>query len=435
MIKQKASKNDVWQEVLDQKQHQVARLTDDFMRITSSEVNNISKVLNGPDFRNLAKFDKREDLPNVFQEKELNILPLSNREFAIGHFNEYTNFNREKTPNLLTFKLPSYDTLNTNVKKWNENSWINATSAVHAFDMAFDDEDLIHTLDGRMGSGKWAYEINSLRGKLIKMTVRNATIEIDSVFETKKAIYIIEAKRVKESNFLIRQLYFPYRKLISDLNIVQKPIIPVFYEIDSQTQLAKIRLFEFQNSDNYNSIHEFKRFEFQFVDQKFEINTKSDFIIYAKTVQTVPTKSNLFPQANDLSKVLALLLDLNEKEMNVSEIALQFGFDVRQSDYYANVLVYFGLANKNSYKKFALTTLGHRLANQPQAEKNAMFAREVVRDHLFNMAFMTHQKSDLTANSVYQLMKQENMTLSENTLIRRASTIINYVKWIDAQFI
>ncbi|MEX0380377.1 hypothetical protein AB3K25_06880 [Leuconostoc sp. MS02] len=435
MVKQKASKNDVWQAFLDQKHNQIEGLTDNYMSITSSEVNNISKLLNGPDFRNLAKFDKREDLPKVFQEKELNILPLSNREFAIGHFNEYTNFNQKNTPNLSTFNVPSYDTLNTNIKKWNENSWINATSAVHAFDMAFEDEDLIHTLDGRMGSGKWLYEINSLRGKLINMTVNNAIIEIDSVFETKKAIYIIEAKRVKESNFLIRQLYFPYRKLISDFNIVQKPIIPVFYEIDSQTQLAKIRLFEFQNSDNYNSIREFKRFEFQFVDQNFEINTKSDFIIYSNTVQTVPTKSDLFPQANDLSKVLALLLDLNEKEMNVLEIALQFGFDVRQSDYYANVLVYFGFAKRNIYKKFTLTPSGNRLANQPQAEKNAMFARAIVRDHLFNTVFIASQKSNLTTNSVYQLMKQENMSLSEQTLRRRASTIINYVRWIDAQFI
>lgn len=335
-------KNEVWTAVLD-KFASRTDLSSDLIIIHSDQVNAISKQMGGPDFRNLSKFDKREDRPSVFRDNNLNIMPISRSEYVVGPMEEYHPLvltNKAEDVSYERFKIPNLLTL-----QGETTSWISAGLAVHALDKAFDDSDLIRTITGRMGGGSWSFRINHIDNadRRFELQLKNPQIEIDTVLETPKAIYILEAKQVKETNFLVRQLYFPYRKLISDLNITSKPVIPVFYEINSESQYVKVRMFEFTDSDVYNSIREFRRFEFQLINTDEETDIDK-LIAFSKTVVTEPTKTELLPQANDMAKVMTLLNDLKGNVLNKREIADKFTFDERQSDYYGNVLVYFSLA-------------------------------------------------------------------------------------------
>ncbi len=55
-----------------------------------------------------------------------------------------------------------------------------------------------------------------------------------------------------------------------------------------------------------------------------------------------------FPQANDIDKIIDLILNFNNGLNNKWAISEFFGFDERQGDYYGNAAVYLGLLQKNN---------------------------------------------------------------------------------------
>lgn len=427
--------NKVWSDVLSQIEGAGrGDYQNELVTITSEEVNRVSKAMGGPDFRNLSKFDKFEDLPDVFMEKRINILPISRRNYVIGPVQEYSDLKGDSPYKKASYRIPNLLTLQGETANWNENSWISAGLATHALEQAFEDEDLVRTLTGRMGGGNWQFNIQSTdKSKKFAIQLQNPQIEIDSVLETQKAIYILEAKRVKESNFLIRQLYFPYRKILEDLTINKKPIIPIFYEINSETQYVKVRMYEFTDSNVYNSIREFKRFEFQLLDN-LDVTTLSEMIAYARSVKTKPSQSKLFPQANDVEKIMTMLEILKEHPSDKLEITQKFLFDPRQADYYANILVYFGLAEKDA-GKFLLTKLGVELSQKKVNERNVAFAQIILLDRIFNDLFLNSVQGTLDKNDVVMAMTNENLQLKDSTKYRRASSVLNLINWIHLQVI
>ena len=64
-----------------------------------------------------------------------------------------------------------------------------------------------------------------------------------------------------------------------------------------------------------------------------------------------------------------------------------------------------------------------------------MMAHEILKVRLFNDLFIISQKKDLKPDDVIKAMIAENLDLSESTMKRRTSTIINIVNWINLQVI
>jgi len=426
-------KDAVWRKFLQQPQVSETLKRDDFILFTSKDVNKVARSFEkGPDFRLLSKFDKREDLPDIFIEQNINILPISRSEFMLGSFQEYSDFERGNPAQIDKFISPNLLTLQGTSTEWNENSWISAGVASGALNKAFgDDEELIRTLTGRMGAGSWSFKINGKNGAY-PIELKNPQIEIDSVLETNRAIYIIEAKRVKETNFLVRQLYFPYRKLLSDMGIKDKPVIPVFYEINSDSQYARVRIYDFSDVNNYNSIKEVRRFEFQLIDANESI-TLDQLLQFAKSVITRKTETHLFPQANNVDRYVALVNTLAKHPLNVQEISRLIDMDPRQGKYYPDILVYFNLAQYNDDKKYELTKLGKHINKQVPGQRNLMFAYEILRVELFNTLFLKHVAIPLSNAEIISEMKKEQLALSENTMNRRASSVRNLLNWIMLQ--
>uniref|UniRef100_UPI00359F89C9 DUF6997 domain-containing protein n=1 Tax=Weissella soli TaxID=155866 RepID=UPI00359F89C9 len=303
------------------------------------------------------------------------------------------------------------------------------------FQNAFDETELVRTLNGRMGGGRWQFNIASVTKDYVNSIILdNPQIEIDAILESGTAIYVIEAKRVKESNFLVRQLYFPYRKLLSDLKIWNKPIYPVFFEIDSAAQYARIRVFEFVDASSYNSINEVKRFEFQLIDNEVTDATKDGLLAFAQHIETRQTPAELFPQANDMSKIITLLVELGKTPMKNSDIAVMFGFDPRQSDYYGNFLLYFNLVQKNIEGEFELSLVGRQVASLSGVSRNLAIVHEIFHTRLFNRVGQAYLKGHkMNGIEIVAMMRDEYLQLSESTMKRRASTVVAMMDWMVLQ--
>ncbi len=59
-----------------------------------------------------------------------------------------------------------------------------------------------------------------------QLAVTNAQVEIDAGFESNDCVFLIEAKLEAVDDFIIRQLYYPYRLW---QNRVSKPVIPALF--------------------------------------------------------------------------------------------------------------------------------------------------------------------------------------------------------------
>lgn len=161
--------------------------------------------------RLMAKFDHRINLPQIFSDHQLAILPVSRGDYVISHFDAYQTF-PEPVPAVSRLSLPSgLQSLNANHIP-SEAIAINCALASGMLADFLEEESLLPTVSGRMGSGQFDFQIqNCVTRTPVSVSVNNSQIEIDAAFEGAASLSLLEAKRDLSEDFLIRQLYYPFR--------------------------------------------------------------------------------------------------------------------------------------------------------------------------------------------------------------------------------
>ncbi|MDY6399450.1 MAG: hypothetical protein SPL10_07520 [Synergistales bacterium] len=199
--------------------------------------------------RLMAKFDHNIDLPEIFLKNKLAILPTTRGEYIISHFDAYHKFEDDSSP-IIRVPLPSY------IQSLDSNNITSEAIALHCAVASgiiadfTEDSDIFATVSGRMGSGIFSFNINDVKLQSYhQVNVANSQIEIDAGYEGVSCLALFEAKLNISDDFLIRQLYYPFRTW---LKRVTKPIKTIFFIYSN----GIFRLFEyaFSNVNNYNSL-------------------------------------------------------------------------------------------------------------------------------------------------------------------------------------
>ena len=161
--------------------------------------------------RLMAKFDSAINLPKIFSDNKLAILPISRSDYVISSFNAYHKFESDNSP-ITRVSLPDYiQSLDSN-KIPSEAIALNCAVATGIIAEFLQDEDIIPTVSGRMGSGLFSFNIiNSNSGLPCSVQVNNSQIEIDAAYEGVGSLALFEAKRDLSEDFIVRQLYYPFR--------------------------------------------------------------------------------------------------------------------------------------------------------------------------------------------------------------------------------
>src|SRR5699024_12052219 len=92
------------------------------------------------------------------------------------------------------------------------------------------------------------------------ISVINSRIEIDGSYETADDIILIEAKNKLPKDFLIRQLYYPYR-FYKQLP-VEKKVTPIFFTYADE--IFNFYEYEFQDLMDYTSIKKVNKYNIIF---------------------------------------------------------------------------------------------------------------------------------------------------------------------------
>lgn len=378
--------------------------------------------------RLMAKFDHTINLPDLFKQNNLSILPITRGDYIISHFDTYHDF--ETISNDVTrISLPYY------IQSLDVDS---ITSEAVALNCAYvsgiiadflEDEQLVPTVSGRMGSGNFDFEIKDICSKSNRIVkVLNSQIEIDAGYEGLQKLALIEAKRDLSDDFLVRQLYYPFRTWNNRVNKAVKPIFLVY-----SNGIFHLYEYQFVNPMDYSSLILVKQKNYT-VEEDMTITTE-EISQLLESVQIAKEPEIAFPQADSFERVINLCELLQEHPITREEITTNYAFNVRQTNYYADAARYLGLVDKqrNDDITFTLTSKGKIILRSSYKQRQLAFCEAILSHKVFADSLkLWFEHGDINKQDIVAIMKQNSLykVESESTYIRRASTIKSWLEWI-----
>ena len=197
---------------------------DGFFTITADEIRKYKEP------RLMAKFDYSRQLPKIFKDNGLGILPIKNGEYIIGKFNLFEKISNTgyEDVEIKKVRLPKFiETIDPD-NIYSESNALNVAMLSGMLNDAFE-EKMYETIQGKMRTNSFKFYISDEK-VTTELEVNGAAIEIDGGYESENKVVLIEAKNSMPEDFVVRQLYYPYRHWKEK---VLKNIVPVFFAYDN----------------------------------------------------------------------------------------------------------------------------------------------------------------------------------------------------------
>ena len=402
-------------------------MKDGHIEITATKINEFREA------RLMTKFDHKSQLPKLFADNKLSILPTSRGGYVIGEFETFCDFNTDEIE-VSPIEFPTFlESLD----------YRDITSEATAINCAFvskilhnftEEENLLPTVSGRMSSSSFNFGINSPKG-LFNVIVGNSQVEIDGGYEGDNSLNLIEAKNYISDDFLVRQLYYPF-KLWSGK--IQKQVRPIF--LTYSNGVFHLREYAFSNVNHYNSLVLVRHRKYVVQEGSFNLEALAQII---DTTKAVKEPEIPFPQADSFERVINLCELLKQKEfISKEDITQNYDFDGRQTDYYSNAGKYLGLIDigrdpLTGQTGCFLTTKGKQVFNLNLIDRQKEFVRLIVSHKAFKETLKLYLDNGEMPEKgiIVEIMKRCKLynISSDSTYFRRASTIIGWTNWIINQ--
>lgn len=176
--------------------------------------------------RLMTKFDHKINLPNIFASNNLSILPITRGDYVISSFSAYKEFD-EPSQDVQRISIPAHIQSLMPQFLVSEAIALNCANACGILNDFLEDDELVPTVSGRMSSGSFEFGISTALGTK-NITVSNSQIEIDAAYEGIHYLSLFEAKRDLSDDFLVRQLYYPFRVWSERVTKTVKPVFLIF---------------------------------------------------------------------------------------------------------------------------------------------------------------------------------------------------------------
>lgn len=382
------------------------------------------KALREP--RLMTKFDDSERLPSIFRDNGLGILPNTRGTYLIGEMDLFHKFEKPPTAPIQqitpAFPLESIDY----TQIMSEAMTLNSAYSSGMLSCFLGEENLYPTISGRMKSSPFSFKVERQRHRI---NVHNAQMEIDGGYEGERSITLIEAKMHLANDFLVRQLYYPFRRWKAAMN---KCVRSVF--LTYTNGVYHFREYEFRDTDCYNSIELLK-------EERYIIGTDSPQLTL-QSIQDIIAELDahdedchpeaIIPQADDFGRVINILEELMRgQDLESADISEQQHFTLRQSDYYMNAAIFLGLIQKEK-SRYQLTSEGKRIMEQDIHGRNLALARAMLRPRFLRKAMRSsiEQGVFISIPEMTSIMRSVGIRLGDSTIERRAQTARSWIKWL-----
>lgn len=417
--------NDTAWELLFDKYNILDRIRQDGKYIISS-----AQIKEFREPRLMAKFDHRINLPEIFSKNQLAILPISRGDYIIANFEAYHSFENVESTLIKASLPPIVQSLDCNHIP-SEAIAINCALASGILSDFLEEEVLYSTVSGRMGSGQFGFNIKDKKGMLTTyIPVIGAQIEIDAAFEGINSLALLEAKRDLSPDFLVRQLYYPFRTWSQRVTKKVKPIFMVY-----SNGIFSFYEYEFQDPASYNSLVLVKQQNYSIEDTAIDV---SDLQNLLEDTSCVKEPEISFPQANSFERIINLCELLMSQELSCEQVTQEYAFDIRQTNYYTDAARYLGLLEKDYMEGrkpyYRLTECGKQIMSLNYRQRQLGFCKLILRHEVFKESFALCLQNGILPeiSTIVKIMKKCDLyqVKSDSTYYRRASTIIRWLNWM-----
>lgn len=383
--------------------------------------------------RLMTKFDTKESLPASFgtgNGKKMSILPDSRGSYVIGYFDTYKEL-PEMASSIKHVDFPDYLQTIRRQEINSEANVINVLGVTNILENFLEEGKFVQTISGRMKSGVFDFQIADIKTQRYhSISVKNAQIEIDAGFENHDCVVLMEAKNVVHKDFIVRQLYYPYRLWKEQINKWIRPVFMVY-----SNNIFRLLEYEFKDSNKYSSISfvRQKNYSFEDVDIKEEDLLEA---FHATKVQPEPPKIP-FIQANSFHTVISLLELVKEEPKSTPMLSELIGFAERQGDYYYNAARYLGLTEKfkdaDGVVKVRLSPEGKRVMALSYKQRQIAYIEKMFQHEIFRQSFWNSLEHGRQIDKNWIASKVRELRLCpEGTIERRTSSVQGWLRWIFA---
>jgi hypothetical protein len=382
------------------------------------------------EIRLLTKFDNSNDRPKIFKKNELAILPVSRTKWIICSFEAY-HFLEELEDDFVKVLMPS---------KIESVDFSNITSESVAINVAyisgivedFVEEKVVPTIDGRMGSGSFEFYVQSnIEPNKTKIEVNSSMIEIDAGYEGERSLILFEVKMNYSSNFLVRQLYYPFRRWNDN---VKKNVRTIFLTYNKQ--IFDLYEYGFEDVEDYNSLRLIKKKSYLLIAND---NLKVKDKIGKIEIEIEPTFA--FPQANSFSTILGLLNEMKIKgKISKTFIEETYNLNSRQVNYYITACKYIGVVESIQMEEvhYSLNSIGKKIIKLDVLDFQIELVKLILKKEIFNKVYFGWilKNSFPTKDEILNLLVDEKFSKSSEmnatTALRRSSTVYSWSKWLQS---
>ena len=395
----------------------------DLVTLTKADIESVT----GNELRLMAKVDFSAELPLALRRHGYFILPVKNGEYVLVRGNGYHEL--EKLPEPPTVFRPQLDfELTTLAIGDSESQHLDYSFHVGLVERFANVTGLFQTIRGRKRMPAVDFHVGKVGPIKVKSGVQ---VEVDLGCEGREDILLIEAKTGVPSDFIVRQLFYPYRKW--RLEIPQKQIRPWFF---CSTEIADKRLYkfweyEFTDDSQYQSL-KLKQGETFLVEPNRKHLTVDELL---RVHVAGKPKSDFWkvPQADSFWRVAEIPLLVAQGVNTADKVAAHYHFDPRQSSYYRQAAEFLGLVRQEKGFSYALTDLGREYANLPADERRQLLAGILAHFPPMRAALELSAKmgtDGIGKNEIAKLIERHSK-ISSSTPGRRASTILTWFHWLQ----
>ncbi len=189
--------------------------------VTANEI----RCISGREPRLMTKFDTRDERPRTLINHRVTVLAVENGRYALVHGDGYYDVKRSASPQFHTSeRLRPIQSLPWQGGLASESQALDS-AFIASILRQFTGEDGLHlTVRGRLRSAPFEFDFQGFTDTH-RLKVDGVQIEVDGGYEGSR-MYLIEAKMGVRENFIVRQLYYPFR-MWADGDRINKEVVPI----------------------------------------------------------------------------------------------------------------------------------------------------------------------------------------------------------------
>ncbi len=385
--------------------------------VTAEQVRRISQR----EARNMAYMDERAKVPPIFDSHSLFILPVSNGRYAIVRGQGYHSLELDSI--VYEDFHPSFP-LGTSVldPEKSEGSAVSYAWNTGMISYVTGQPTLLLGPPGRFALDAFDFKID---GKA-HLHQAGAQAEIDGFFYSSHSACLMEFKARECSDFLVRQLYYPYRHWAGRSSRYNWSCVRPFF-VDFNLNTLTFRFFEygFLDPGDYESITLVSARGLRVKESARPLRGLLD----------VPAEANLSamtPQADNIERVLRVPFLVAQGQSNAFLVADSEGFTERQSSYYRRAAEVLGLVERSD-GTYKLTEVGHNFVVADRSHANELVTIQLARIPAFHEILervSVGAGQQMTRARISEILQKHDPRIHGSTVPRRTMTVLSWLRWV-----